>query len=89
MAGWVPYEDYKAGLEAALPGVTFDPRPDPTPVQALARWGVLTGQERTFRCGEGAVAPADAVAHDWGDGLVWFSAAEANARGLSMECQSA
>ena len=82
VAGWVSYEEYVAGLEAALPGSTADPRPDPTPDQALARWGVLTAKELEVLCGEGAKSPADAVAHDWGDGLVWFSAAEAEARNL-------
>lgn len=82
VAGWVAYEDYVTGLEAALPGATADPRPDPTPDQALARWGVLTAKELEVLCGEGAPPPAGAVAHDWGDGLVWFSAAEARARGL-------
>lgn len=82
VAGWVPYEDYEAALEAAMPGATADPRPDPTPAQALDRWGMLTGQELAFLCGEGAQPPADAVAHDWGDGHVYFSAAEAKARGI-------
>ena len=83
VAGWVPYEDYVAGLEAALPGATADPRPDPTPAEALARWGVLTAKELEFLCGEDARAPTDAVVHDWGDGVVYFSAAEAIARGLA------
>jgi protein-disulfide isomerase-like protein with CxxC motif len=82
VAGWVPYEDYVAGLEAAMPGATADPRPDPTPAQALERWGMLTGQELSFLCGEDAKPPADAVARDWGDGLVYYSAAEAKARGI-------
>ncbi len=82
VAGWVGYEEYVAGLEAALPGATADPRPDPTPAEAFARWGMLTGQELTFLCGEDAKPPADAVTHDWGDGLVYYSAAEAKARGL-------
>lgn len=81
-AGWVSYDEYEAALEAAMPGATADPRPDPTPEQALARWGVLTGQELAFLCGEDAPPPADAVAYDWGDGMVWFSPAEAKARGL-------
>ena len=84
VAGWVAYEDYEAGLEAALPGATADPRPDPTPAQALARWGMLTGQELTFLCGEAAKPPADTVTHDWGDGLVYYSASEAKARGLAV-----
>lgn len=81
VAGWVPYEEYVAGLEAALPGATADPRPDPTPAQAFERWGMLTGKELSFLCGEEARPPAGTVTHDWGDGLVYFSAAEAGARG--------
>jgi protein-disulfide isomerase-like protein with CxxC motif len=82
VAGWVPYEEYEAGLEAAMPGATADPRPDPTLAQALERWGMLTGQELAFLCGEDAQPPADAVVHDWGDGVVYFSAAESKARGI-------
>ena len=83
VAGWVPYEDYVAGLEAALPGVTAGPRPDPTPDQAFARWGMLTAKELAFLCGEDAKPPADAVTYDWGDGVAYFSAAEAKVRGLA------
>jgi protein-disulfide isomerase-like protein with CxxC motif len=83
VAGWVPYEDYVAALEAALPGATADPRPDPTPDQAFARWGMLTARELAFLCGEDAKPPSDAVAYDWGDGVVYFSAAEAKARELA------
>ena len=82
VAGWVPYEDYVAGLEAALPGATADPRPDPTSEQAFARWGMLTAKELAFLCGEDARPPADGVTYDWGDGVVYFSAAEARARNL-------
>ena len=84
VAGWVTYDEYEAGLEAALPGATADPRPDPTPAEALAHWGMLTSQELSFLCGEAAKPPADAVTHDWGDGLVYYSAAEAKARGLGV-----
>jgi len=42
------------------------------------------GQELSFLCGEGAKPPADAVTHDWGDGLVYYSASEAKARGLAV-----
>ena len=83
VAGWVPYEDYVAGLEAALPGATADPRPDPTPDQAFARWGMLTARELAFLCGEDARPPADVVTYDWGDGVVYFSAAEAKVRDLA------
>jgi protein-disulfide isomerase-like protein with CxxC motif len=82
VAGWVAYEDYVKGLEAALPGATADPRPDPTPQQAFEHWGMLTARELAFLCGENARPPTDAVAHDWGDGLVYFSAGEASARSL-------
>ncbi len=80
VAGWVAYEDYEAGLEAALPGATADQRPDPTPGEAFARWGVLTEQELAFLCGSGAEAPADIAAYAWGDGVAYFSAGEARGR---------
>jgi protein-disulfide isomerase-like protein with CxxC motif len=82
VAGWVGYDEYVAGLEAALPGATADPRPDPTPAQAFARWPVLTAKELSFLCGEAAGPPAGVVAYDWGDGVVYFTAAEAKARDL-------
>lgn len=85
VAGWVPYEDYAAGLEAALPGATADPRPDPTPEEAFARWGMLTAKELAFLCGEGATPPTGTVTYDWGDGVVYFTAAEAEARGLAAK----
>ena len=81
-AGWVTYEEYEAALEAAEPGVTAHPRPDPTPVEAFARWGVLTSQELACLCGDNARPPTGVVAHDWGEGLVYFTAAEARSRGL-------
>lgn len=84
-AGWVPYEDYEAALEAASPGVTADSRPDPTPEQAFAKWGVLTGQELAFLCGEAAVPPSGVIAREWGEGLVYFSPAEARARDLGAK----
>ena len=85
VAGWVPYEEYVAGLEAALPGATSDPRPDPTPAQAFVRWGTLTAKELAFLCGDDAKPPAGIVTYDWGDGLVYFSPAEAKARGLTQK----
>jgi predicted DsbA family dithiol-disulfide isomerase len=69
--GWKPYEDYEAALEAALPGSTSSPRPDPTPEDAFATWPLLTERELSFLCGEGAKPPAGTVEHDWGAGLVW------------------
>ena len=83
VAGWVSYEEYAAGLEAALPGATPDAKPDPTPEQAFARWGMLTDFELAYLCGEGAALPDGTVAHDWGDGLVHYSARVAKARGLA------
>lgn len=88
VAGWVPYEDYVAGLEAALPGATKDPRPDPTPAQAFARWGSLTAKELSSLCGEDAQPPAGTVTHDWGDGVVYFTPAEAAARGLKQTAEA-
>ena len=51
-------------------------------VPGLNLWNVLMGKELEFLCGEGAVASEGVVAHDWGEGFVYFSAAEARARGL-------
>lgn len=81
-AGWVTYEEYEAALEAASPGLTAEARPDPTPAEAFARWGVLTDQEFRFLCGEDARLPESVVTHDWGDGRVYFTGVEAQARGL-------
>ena len=80
----MPYEDYVKGLEAALPGATSDPRPDPNPEQAFERWAMLTAKELAFLCGEDARPPAGTVPYDWGDGLVYFAPAEAKARGLAV-----
>ncbi len=75
--GWAPYDAYVDALEAAAPGATADPRPDASPAEALAAWRVLTAKELEVLCGADAQAPNDAVAYDWGDGLAWFSPAEA------------
>lgn len=80
--GWMPFEAYVAALEAASPGSTATPRQDPTPAEAFAEWGVLTAKEFAVLCGPQASLPADVVAHDWGDGLAYFSPAEAAAWGL-------
>ena len=84
VAGWVSYDEYVAGLEAASPGITADARPDPTPDQAFARWGMLTDFELGYLCGPDAALPVGTVTHDWGDGLVYYSATEAAARGLGL-----
>lgn len=82
--GWMPFDAYVGALEAAVPGLTGDARKSPLVHEAFARWGVFTEQELAFVCGPNASAalPDDVVAHFWGGGLVFFSAAEASARGL-------
>jgi hypothetical protein len=50
---------------------------------------MLTGQEFAFLCGEGAKLPADTMTHDWGDGLVYYSADEARRRGLGAKALAA
>ena len=82
-AGWVDFEHYEACMEAAVPGSTGDPRPDPTPAQAFERWPLLTAVELNTLCGQGAVLPDDVRSHDWGEGLVYLTEREAAARGLS------
>ena len=82
--GWMPYSAYVDALEAAVPGSTSDARPEPTVAEAFAEWRVLTANELMLICGPSAVdsLPADVVAHFWGEGLVYFNASEAAARGL-------
>ena len=41
------------------------------------------GKELAFLCGENARPPPGVVVHDWGEGFVYFSPAEARARGLA------
>ena len=66
--GWQPWDAYVAAMESALPGSSRDPRPDPTPDEALATWSLLTDRELTFLCGDDAAPPAEAVTIDWGAG---------------------
>lgn len=80
--GWMPYEDYVAALDTAVPGSTADPVADPTPAEAFARWPVLTAKELETLCGVDVPVPDDVVAHDWGDGIVFLTRPEAEARGL-------
>jgi predicted DsbA family dithiol-disulfide isomerase len=49
--GWQPWERYVEAMEAAVPGSTADPRPDPTPDEAIAAFGRLTDREVEFLCG--------------------------------------
>lgn len=73
VAGWHPLEDYLDAMESAVPGSTIDPRPDPTPAEALAEWPLLTERELHVLCGDGALAPDDAIAYDWGGGTAWLA----------------
>jgi protein-disulfide isomerase-like protein with CxxC motif len=83
--GWAHFEAYVDAMEAAAPGSTANPRPGPTPAQAFERWASLTAKEVEVILGANAIPPADAVAHHWGDGLIYFSAAEAAAHGLALQ----
>jgi protein-disulfide isomerase-like protein with CxxC motif len=49
--GWQPWDSYVAAMERAEPGITADPRPDPTVEQARATWSTLTDFELEFLCG--------------------------------------
>ena len=82
VAGWMPYEAYTDAMELAVPGSTADPRPDPTPAEALDRWGVLTSKELEVLCGADAGIPPGIVTHEWGAGVVHLTPAEASAWGV-------
>lgn len=72
VAGWHPWADYVAAMEAAVPGSTESPRADPTPDEALAEWPLLTERELEVLCGPGAAPPAAAKPYDWGGGTAWL-----------------
>ena len=65
-------------LDAACAGTTDDPRPDPTPAEALEAFGVVTPVDLTTLTGS-STAPPDAVEFDWGDGSCHLSPAVAAA----------
>ncbi len=67
--GWQPWGRYVAAMEAAVPGSTADPRPDPTPEDALATWHLLAARELSFLCGDTAEPPPGAEVIDWGAGV--------------------
>jgi len=69
--GWQPWETYVAAMEAAVPGSTADPRPDPTPREAIAKWPLLTEKELSFLCGDDAPPPAGVEKVDWGAGVAF------------------
>ncbi|MEY2436496.1 MAG: hypothetical protein QOF97_1332 [Acidimicrobiaceae bacterium] len=50
--GWQPWERYLEAMDAARPGSTVDPRPDPSPDEARATFGRLTDRELSFLCAE-------------------------------------
>jgi protein-disulfide isomerase-like protein with CxxC motif len=81
VAGWKPYETYVDALEAAAPGVTADPRPDPTPEEVLAETGTAAARELELLCG-GAGPPAEAVDCNFGGGRFWLTRQMAAARDL-------
>jgi predicted DsbA family dithiol-disulfide isomerase len=80
--GWQPWERYVEAMEIASRGCTRDPRPDPTPDEAMKEWPLLTEQELSFLCGPSAVAPPTAATIDWGAGLA-FARHDAPAPSLS------
>jgi hypothetical protein len=85
--GWNEFGVYVAALEAASPGSTLAPRPNPTVSEAFAEWGVLTSQELTAICGIAvediaASLPPEVVTYNWGDGNAYFSSSEATAWNL-------
>ncbi|HEX2384053.1 MAG TPA: DsbA family protein [Acidimicrobiales bacterium] len=69
--GWQPWESYVEAMETARHGSTRDPRPDPTPTEALTEWPLLTERELSFLCGPSATAPPDARTIDWGAGFAY------------------
>ena len=88
VAGWMPFDAYLQALETVLPGSTADPRPGPSPAEAFREWGTLTAQELKDLCGPTAGSsenplPADVVAHNWGNGVVFLTREEAFARNLA------
>jgi protein-disulfide isomerase-like protein with CxxC motif len=69
--GWQPWDAYLDTMAAAVPGSTADPRPDPTPDEAFARWPLLTAKELSVLCGDDASPPPDVETIDWGAGLAY------------------
>ena len=82
--GWMPFAAYADALEAALPGATSTPRPDPSVAEAFATFGVLTAKELEVLCGSEAELPDDVITYNWGDGEAYFTAAEAAARNVTV-----
>lgn len=81
--GWLPFESYLEALEAASPGSTGTPRPDPSVTEAFETFGVLTSKELEVLCGPDAGLPEDVIRYNWGDGEAFFTPSEASARKLT------
>ena len=69
--GWQPWDAYVDAMEAAVPGSTSAPRPDPSPEEAFAKWPLLTAKELSFLCGDDAAPPPGIETIDWGAGLAY------------------
>jgi protein-disulfide isomerase-like protein with CxxC motif len=80
--GWKPYERYEEALETVAPGVTSNPRRDPTAEEAFVAWAALAPRELEILCGPDARPPSGVAEFDWGDGVYWLTAPEAEARGI-------
>jgi hypothetical protein len=83
--GFRPWEVYLEALHAAAgpeeaAALERDAPADPTPAEALERFGLVTGPEFELLCGPGWEPPADAVLFDSGGGPVWMTPAEASTR---------
>lgn len=77
--GWLPFDAYVDALEAASPGASATPRPNPSPNEAFDTFGVLTSKELDVLCGADAKLPGDVIAYNWGDGEVFLTPEEASA----------
>lgn len=82
--GFRPWETYEEALLAAAgpqaEALLAAAVPDPTPAEALERFGLLCGPEFELLCGPGWEPPAGAVPVSTGGGTVWLSAAAAATR---------
>ena len=80
--GWLPFESYVEALEAASPGSTATPRPNPSVTDSFETFGVLTAKELEVLCGVDAELPTNVISYNWGDGEAFFTPAEAKAWNL-------
>lgn len=82
--GWQPFERHVEAMEAVQPGSAADPRPDPSPEDAFATWPTLAPKELEVLCGPGARPPDDVLAYDWGEGIFYVTAEEAERCGRDL-----